>query len=204
VSCTVTVQQSLPPTEPQPCKSQRLPGVDGFWAFIGFDCVIFAVLFFSFLQARHGDPALFEASRRTLDSNLAGLNTIILLTSSWMVALAVQAVKRDELDRVPRFVFGGVSAGLLFVLFKSVEYGHELAAGITPATNAFSMWYFTLTGIHVAHLLVGTSLLAYVGTKSRQRAYHSRHRAVLESVATFWHLVDVLWIVLFPLLYLQR
>lgn len=135
---------------------------------------------------------------------MGGLNTLILLTSSWMVALAVQAVKNDELDRAPRFLFGGLFTGLLFVISKSVEYADKLVAGITPATNTFYMWYFTLTGIHLAHLLLGMSLLGFTWKKSRQRVYNSGNRAVLESVGAFWHLVDLLWIVLFPLLYLQR
>lgn len=199
MSCTV--QQSPSPEAP---GTRRLPGVEGFWAFIGFDSVIFALLFFSFLKERHADPALFEASRQTLNFHLGGLNTLILLTSSWMVALAVQAVKSDELDRAPWFLFGGLFTGLMFVISKSVEYADKLVAGITPATDTFHMWYFTLTGIHLAHLLLGTSLLGYAWTKSRQRVYNSRNRALLESVASFWHLVDLLWIVLFPLLYLQR
>jgi nitric oxide reductase NorE protein len=200
------VQQSPSPTPlpSPPRKGRRLPGVEGFWVFIGFDSVIFAALFFSFVKDRHAHPALFEASRRTLNADLAGVNTLILLTGSWLVAVAVQAVARDDLDRVPWFLLGGLSAGLLFVASKSVEYAHELTNGISPGTNAFYTWYFTLTGIHLAHLLLGTSLLVYVWRKSRQRVYTSQHRAVLESVATFWHLVDVLWIFLFPLLYLQR
>jgi nitric oxide reductase NorE protein len=90
------------------------------------------------------------------------------------------------------------------VASKSTEYAEKFAAGITPLTDDFYMWYFTLTGIHLVHVLCGTSLLAYVWTKSRRGAYSSSNRVVLECVASFWHLVDLLWIVLFPLLYLQR
>lgn len=184
--------------------TRRLPGVDGVWVFIGFDCVIFALLFVSFMKDRYADPALFEASRQTLNVTLGGLDTLILLTSSWFVALAVQAVKRDELDRAPRLLLGGVLTGLMFVVSKSAEYTEKIVAGISPLTDAFYMWYFTLTGIHLVHVLFGTSLLIFVWTKARRRVYDSGNRTVLECVASFWHLVDLLWIVLFPLLYLQR
>jgi len=182
-------------------KPRRLPGVDGVWVFIGADSVIFAILFMSFMKDRHANPAMFAASRQTLNPDLGGLDTLILLTSSWLVALAVREVARGEAHRVPRFLLGGALTGLAFVVSKSVEYGQKFAAGITPATDAFYMWYFTLTGIHLAHVLLGTSLLTYVWLRARGGR---GDRTVLECVASFWHLVDLLWIVLFPLLYLQR
>jgi nitric oxide reductase NorE protein len=185
-------------------KPRRLPGVDGIWVFIGADSVIFAILFMSFMQDRLKNPAIFEASRQTLNMNLGGIDTIILLTSSWSVALAVQAMKRDQIDREPRLLLGGAVTGLMFVASKSVEYFEKFAHGITPGTNPFYMWYFTLTGIHLIHVVVGTSLLTYLWVRSRRGTYDHLHRAVPESVASYWHLVDLLWIVLFPLLYLMK
>ena len=183
---------------------RRLPGVDGIWVFIGADLVIFAILFLSFMQDRLKNTALFESSRHTLNMNLGGLDTLILLTSSWSVALAVQAMKRDEIDREPRLLLGGAVTGLMFMASKSVEYFQKFAHGITPGTNPFFMWYFTLTGIHLAHVVTGTSLLTYLWVRSRRGTYDHLHRAVPESVASFWHLVDLLWVVLFPLLYLMK
>jgi nitric oxide reductase NorE protein len=185
-------------------KPRRLPGAEGIWVFIGADSVIFAILFLSFMQDRLKNPALFEASRHTLNINLGGLDTLILLTSSWSVALAVQAMKRDQIDREPRLLLGGAVTGLMFMVSKSTEYFQKFAHGITPGTNPFYMWYFTLTGIHLAHVVAGTSLLTYLWVRSRRGTYDHLHRAVPESVASFWHLVDLLWIVLFPLLYLMR
>jgi nitric oxide reductase NorE protein len=185
-------------------KPRRLPGVDGVWVFIGADAVIFAMLFGSFMSERLHNPAVFEASRHALNMNLGGLDTLILLTSSWSVALAIQALKRGLLDRVPRFLLGGVLTGLMFVVSKSFEYFQKFAHGITPGTDPFYMWYFTLTGIHLIHVVVGTSLLSYLWIRSRRGAYDSSHRVMPECVASFWHLVDLLWIVLFPLLYLMK
>jgi nitric oxide reductase NorE protein len=185
-------------------QPRRLPGVDGVWVAIGADSVIFALLFGSFMQARLQDPVVFEASRHTLDMNLGGIDTLILITSSWAVALAVQALKRDLVDRVPRYLFGAVLTGVLFMVSKSIEYFQKFAGGITPATNAFYMWYFTLTGIHLLHVIFGTSLLTYLWIRSRRGSYSSSNRVVPECVASYWHLVDLLWIVIFPLLYLQK
>jgi nitric oxide reductase NorE protein len=185
-------------------KPRRLPGVDGVWVFIGADAVIFAMLFGSFMSERLHNPAVFEASRHTLNMNLGGIDTLILLTSSWSVALAIQALKRGLLDRVPRFLLGGALTGLMFVVSKSFEYFQKFAHGITPGTNPFYMWYFTLTGIHLIHVVVGTSLLSYLWIRSRRGAYDKSHRVMPECVASFWHLVDLLWIVLFPLLYLMK
>ena len=187
-----------------PVKPRRLPGVDGVWVAIGADSVICAILFLTFMEDRLKNPVLFEASRHTLNMNLGGIDTLILLTSSWSVALAIQALKRDFIERVPRYLLGGVLTGLMFVVSKSIEYFEKFAHGLTPGTNPFYMWYFTLTGIHLAHVLVGTSLLAFLWVRSRSGAFSSSHRAVPESVASFWHLVDLLWIVLFPLLYLMK
>lgn len=182
----------------------RLPGAEGIWALIGADAAVFAVLFASFMQERRHSPALFEAGRQTLNLNLGGIDTLILLTSSWCVALAIQALKRDLLTVVPRYLLAGALTGVLFMVLKSVEYFQKISHGITPATNAFYMWYFVLTGIHLVHVLLGTGLLTYVWSGSRRGIYSSANRVVPESVASFWHLVDLLWIVLFPLLYLMR
>ncbi|TQC43358.1 cytochrome c oxidase subunit 3 family protein [Rhodococcus sp. WS4] len=186
-------------TADRPTKPRRLPGVDGVWVFIGADSAIFAILFMSFMKDRLTAPGLFEASSATLNYNLGGLDTLILLTSSWLVALAVQAAKRGELARSPRFLLGGVLTGCAFVVSKSTEYSEKFVAGITPATDAFYMWYFTLTGMHLVHVLVGIGLLTYLWIKGRRKKVNIKET---ECVASYWHLVDLLWIVLFPLLYL--
>jgi nitric oxide reductase NorE protein len=174
----------------------RLPGVDGLWVFIGFDAVIFALLFVSFQHDRYGDPAPYEHARATLNLSLAGLDTLLLLTSSWLVARAVQAPQR-----APHLLLGGALTGGAFVVSKSVEYAEKLVAGVTPTTDSFYSWYFLLTGVHLAHVLAGTGLLTFTWRRARRGV---SQQVLLECVASFWHLVDLLWIVLFPLLYLQR
>ncbi len=185
-------------------RTGRLPGVDGIWALIGADSVVFAILFASFMTERRHAPGLFEASRQSLNLDLGGIDTLILLTSSWTVARAIQALRRDQTRRMSRYLLAGALTGVLFMVTKVVEYIGKIAQGITPATNSFYMWYFTLTGIHLLHVLLGTGLLSFVWLRSRRGRYGSTNAAVPESVASFWHLVDYLWIVLFPLLYLMK
>jgi nitric oxide reductase NorE protein len=200
----VSTLSRVPAVTADRIQPRRLPGVDGVWVAIGADSVIFALLFGSFMQARLQDPHVFEAARHTLNMNLGGIDTLILLTSSWAVALAVQALKRDLVERVPRYLLGAVLTGVLFMVSKSIEYFEKFADGITPGTNAFYMWYFTLTGIHLLHVIFGTGLLTYLWIRSRRGGYSSSNRVVPECVASYWHLVDLLWIVIFPLLYLQK
>jgi nitric oxide reductase NorE protein len=200
----VSTLSRMPVATADRVKPRRLPGVDGVWVAIGADSVIFAILFMSFMQARLNDPGVFEASRQTLNMHLGGVDTLILLTSSWSVALAIQALKRGLIDRVPRYVLGGALTGLMFMVSKSIEYFQKFAEGLTPATNDFYMWYFTLTGIHLLHVIFGTCLLTYVWINSRRAAYSSSNRVVPECVASYWHLVDLLWIVIFPVLYLMK
>ncbi|WP_028935693.1 cytochrome c oxidase subunit 3 family protein [Pseudonocardia spinosispora] len=185
-------------------KSRRLPGLEGVWVFIAADMVIFAVLFNSFMQDRHKNPALFEASRHALDYNFGGINTLILLTSSWFAALAVDAAKKDQPARIPGLIMGAFLCGIAFMASKAIEYTGKLSGGISMMTNDFFMWYFSLTGIHLVHVIVGNVFLAIVWTKARARAFDGGNRVFLESVVSYWHMVDLLWIMLFPLLYLMR
>jgi nitric oxide reductase NorE protein len=185
-------------------QPRRLPGMDGVWVAIGADSVIFALLFASFMQARLREPGVFEMSRHTLNATFGGVDTLILLTSSWAVALAIQALKRGRVDAMPRYLLYGVLTGVMFLVSKGFEYFLKFAAGITPGTNDFYMWYFTLTGLHLLHVVFGTCLLSYVWAKARSGGYSASNRVVPECVASYWHLVDLLWIMIFPLLYLLR
>jgi nitric oxide reductase NorE protein len=185
-------------------KRRPLPGVDGVWVLVGVDCLVFALLFGCFMQARWADPAGFEAGRRALDRNLGGINTLVLLTSSWAMALAIQRLRRGDTAEARRWLLLAGGAGTAFVVVKSIEYAEKLAQGTTPVTDGFHMWYFVLTGIHLVHVLVGLGLLAHLVVGVGQGAYDAGRIVVPECIATFWHLVDLLWIVIFPLLYLVR
>ncbi|KAA9160468.1 cytochrome c oxidase subunit 3 family protein [Amycolatopsis acidicola] len=180
----------------------HVPGEPGIWLFIFGDMCVFAVFFAVFLRARMQEPALFAQSRPELSIALGTVNTVVLLTSSLCVALGVRAYRRSERTTAVRLFTGAMGCGAGFLVIKLVEYATKLAAGITPATNTFFLYYFIFTAIHAVHVVLGlgglTVLRAFAGKHTR--GVHDLR--VVEIGATFWHMVDLLWIVLFPLFYL--
>ena len=184
--------------------ARRLPGIEGVWVFVAADLTVFGLFFVSFVRDRGRDAALFEQARQTLDADIGGVNTLILLTSSWFVALAVQAAQAGAARRIPRLLAWAAVCGLAFAVLKVSEYAHKLRAGTSMLTNDFYMYYFTLTGIHLLHVAAGTVILLILWSKARAGAYGRGNCAGLESGATFWHMVDLLWVVIFPLLYLLK
>lgn len=181
----------------------HVPGEVGIWVFIFGDMLAFALFFAVFVVERGGDPALFEESRQSLGVGFAVVNTVLLLTSSLFVAMAVGALRTGARHLAPRLLALAFACGLAFVASKGLEYSDKLAAGITPATNDFFMFFFMLTGIHLLHVIIGLVVLGYLWRlvrRTRERSDDIRH---VETGASYWHMVDLLWIVLFPLLYLM-
>ena len=165
---------------------------------------MFGLLFVSFVLDRGKQPALFQASRKLLNPNIGGLNTLILLSSSWFVALAVEAARRNDQARLCRCLAGGIACGLAFGVSKVFEYTEKLRAGISLLSNPFFSYYYALTGIHLLHVAAGTIILVVLLRKARAGAYGGGKLSGLETGASYWHMVDLLWIMLFPLLYLMR
>jgi nitric oxide reductase NorE protein len=185
-------------------KIRRLPGVEGVWVFVLADMTVFAVLFGSFMISRRRNSALFETSRHALNPNFGGVNTLILLTSSLLAALALDAVRKSRFVLAQRLIGGAFLCGIAFMVSKALEYTEKLNAGISLLTNDFFMYYFTLTGIHLFHVVAGNVVLAVLWFMARSRSFDPEHPVVIECGAIYWHMVDLLWIILFPLLYLLR
>jgi nitric oxide reductase NorE protein len=181
-----------------------LPGVEGIWVFVIADMTVFGVLFALFLAGRHQHVALFEASRHGLDPTFGGVNTLILLTSSWFVVLALDAVRKRRFRAAPWLLGGAFVCGLAFMVSKGIEYTGKIHEGISLTTNDFYMYYFTMTGIHLAHVVAGTVVLLVLWCKACANTFDPERPIVLECGAIYWHMVDLLWIMLFPLLYLLR
>lgn len=183
-------------------RNTHLPGEVGVWGLVLGDALLFGVFFITYLAYRSQDPGLYQFSQGQLDAHLGVLNTLLLLTSSWCVVSALQAVRRQREAVAARLLRGAMVCGLGFALIKMLEYGLKIGQGITPLSNDFFMFYFVLTGIHLFHLLVGLGVLAYMLHVVKPGLPAAHRLGALESGATFWHLVDLLWIILFPLLYL--
>jgi nitric oxide reductase NorE protein len=171
--------------------------------FITGDLFLFSFLFYLFVQYRSGQTAAFAESQRHLSQALGLLNTLLMLTSSWLVASAVHAVRRQQLRTAIGCLATAFACGAGFILVKYFEYSREIRAGFTLNSNDFFMFYYTYTGLHLIHVIIGMGVLgALIAYTRSARPFGEVKVTHLESGATFWHLVDLLWIVLFALLYL--
>lgn len=187
-----------------PRAQRRLPGVEGVWFFVFADMAVFAVMFGCFMVDRHKNLALFEASRQALSLTHGGVNTLILLTSSMLVVLAIDALKYGRPRWAPKLFALALLCGLAFMLSKALEYWTKFNAGISMLTDPFFMYYFIMTGLHLVHVTAGNVVLAVLCHKSRSASAVCVNLTVYEAGATYWHMVDLLWVCIFPLFYLVR
>jgi nitric oxide reductase NorE protein len=183
---------------------RHLPGEAGIWVLILGDLLVFSIFFATFLVYRAQQVATYSAAQASLDRGFGLLNTGLMLTSSLFVALAVAEARAGPSRRVVNRLAAALGCGLAFVVSKALEWGGKITAGITLNTSEFHTFYYMFTGIHLLHVLIGLGVLGYLVARSRRAAAESSYGAVMESGGAFWHLVDLLWVVLFALLYLVR
>lgn len=181
----------------------HIPGEPGLWVLVLGDLFVFGLFFGTIAYYRLGEPALFAASQARLDQLSGLVNTLLLLTSSWCIVQALHAARRGDRRAAPRWTGFAMVLGVGFVAIKANEYGHKVAAGLLPTTNDFFMLYFVFTGIHLVHVLVGLAVLALV-RRGVARPLTAPQLKLVEGAAVFWHMVDILWVILFALFYLVR
>ncbi len=183
-------------------EGKHVPGEIGIWLFVAGDLIVFAVFFVLIALGQVDQPLVFSQARESLDMRVGVLNTVLLLTGSWFVAVGVVTCRAGGGAAASRYFTLAILSGILFAVNKIFEWGDKISAGLTPATNDFYMYFFMFTGIHLLHVIVGIGVLLVVRRASLRPAFTKRELATIESGATFWHLVDLLWIVLFALFYL--
>ena len=173
-----------------------LPGNPMIWILIMSELLVFGGALVGFAGARIADPETFAASQASLDRLVGTINTAVLLTSGWFAALAVASAKQGVVAGVRwRLAAAGV-LGLVFLAIKIMEYAEKASAGIGLETNTFFTLYFLITGFHLAHVVFGLGLLAIVAVSARTET--------VETGAAFWHMVDLVWVLIFPVIYLVR
>jgi nitric oxide reductase NorE protein len=175
---------------------ENLPGDPMIWVLIFSELAAFGLFLGAFTVARAIHPAVFAAGQAGLDSHLAGLNTVVLVTSGWAAARAAKAARASEKRTSRRWLASAMALGSLFVALKLVEYGGEIGRGIGLETSPFFTLYFLLTGFHLLHVCLGIVILAVVCRRAEASG--------VETGTAFWHMVDLVWIVMFPTLYLVR
>jgi nitric oxide reductase NorE protein len=183
---------------------RHLPGEEGIWVLILGDLLVFSVFFATFLVYRARQVALYSTSQESMERGYGLLNTGLLLTSSLFVALAVAEARERPAARAARRLVAALGCGVAFVVSKAFEWGGKLGAGITLNTNEFYTFYYMFTGIHLLHVLIGLGVLGYLIVRSQRADPGASYVMAMEGGGAFWHLVDLLWVVLFGLLYLLR
>jgi len=166
---------------------------------------VFALFFATFMYSRGRNPQAFAAAHSDLSASLGTINTVLLLTSSLMVALAVNDVMSGESHRASRLFGAALACGGGFIAVKAVEWTHLFIEGRTATSSGYFQFYFMLTGIHLGHVVIGMVVLSRLifVTRRAQELGPSR-RMLCEVGGIFWHMVDLLWVVLFALFYLVR
>jgi len=162
------------------------------WILVWSELITFGILFCGFLTVSLFQPAEFAAAKLQLSPRIAGFNTIILLASSWTAALAVQAGANRRLQQL--YLAATAALGFAFVAVKLVEYSLEIAGAGDPSFGSFFELYFLITGFHLAHV-------AFLGLVLLLIAYRP-YQPNIVMATTIWHVVDLIWLVMFPLLYL--
>jgi nitric oxide reductase NorE protein len=190
-------------TDLKATESDRLMfGEELIWLFILGDMCVFTLFFFVYGYARTEDADLFRTSQQTLNIHYGSINTLILLASSWLVVLAVRFGRTQNNRAASHALIGASLLGTGFAILKVIEYGKKASEGISFETDAFFLFYYLLTGLHFAHLLTGIFVLLYFAYVFRKPKLTPVQFSAFESGAIFWHMIDLLWIIIFPLLYL--
>lgn len=176
--------------------------LDGIWIFVVGDLFIFASYFITYALWRNWGGGEFLASQQYLSVEFGFFNTLVLLTSSWFVAGAMRAQRAGDYDAAARLAVMTMICGMIFVISKVTEWVVAIQAGFTFTYDMFSQFYFWMTGVHILHVIFGMMALGRLWMEMRDPA--ARNPNTAEACGVFWHLVDLLWLVIFPLLYLMR
>jgi nitric oxide reductase NorE protein len=190
-------------TTPDPARRYP-PGDLAIWIFILAELAVFAAFFAAYAFTRMGNPELFDTYQQTLDRRAALVNTLALITSSYFVVRAMAAIREDDSRGCVHWLLAALAMGLLFLVVKGAEYGHHFGAGVRLSTNRFYMFYLSLTFFHFMHVILGMVILAAVALKAQRGGYSAAEHTGVETGASYWHMVDLVWLILFPLVYVMH
>ncbi len=171
----------------------------GMWLFLGSEIMFFTGFFGAYIVARSAAVGIIT---HPLDKVLGAINTIVLIASSLTMALAVYNSRKGERKKTSFWLALTFIAGVVFMINKTIEYGHHFKAGIFPSTDVFHGYYYLLTGFHGAHVLGGMIALGILWWRNQRGDFDSHYFDPIEITGLYWHFVDLVWIFLFPGLYL--
>jgi heme/copper-type cytochrome/quinol oxidase subunit 3 len=169
------------------------------WWVLVSEIVIFGGILVSYIMHRLGHPEWAEQAAYT-NVWIGAFNTFVLLTSSLSAVLAHQAAEQGNGPKAARLLMATVGGGLVFLVVKSFEWTHEIREGFTILSGGFWSYYYTAAGVHAFHVIAGMCVMIWVASSARKN--QDLHR--VENVGIYWHFVDIVWIFLFPLLYIAK
>jgi len=178
------------------------PGGMMIWVFIFMELLAFGLAFVVFAALRARSLAVFESSQAELNQALALFNTLVLVTSGYFVVLANGSYDSGNTRHTARWLAGAIALGGVFVIVKAVEYREKIAHGLTTGVNQFFDFYWLLTAFHLFHVLLGILVLAYMRRKIQKGEAFAAEDFNLKTGSAFWHMCDLIWVLLFPILYL--
>ena len=186
----------------------------GMWVFLATEVLFFGGMFSAYALYRYWYPEAFSLGSRQLDILLGGINTGVLLGSSLTMALAVRSAQLEQHKSTGMFLLLTMALGATFLAIKAVEYVHKyhehlipgshfaFEANSSPEMQIFFWLYFVMTGMHAFHMLIGIAMMAILGFLNWKRRFARQYYFPVEMAGLYWHFVDIIWVFLFPLLYL--
>ena len=178
------------------------PGGVLIWMIVFLELLTFGIALLVFLFQRQADVELYNNSQLMLNKTLGTANTLVLITSGFFMANGLITLKSGKDKQSLNWLYATVFMGLVFLTLKGFEYTDKLDHGIGLGYNNFFMFYWILTGFHFIHVLVGVIILSYMIVKIRQKVYSKNDFEDVETSGVFWHMCDLIWVFLFPILYL--
>ncbi|UFH34421.1 cytochrome c oxidase subunit 3 [Flavobacterium acetivorans] len=177
------------------------PGGILMWIIIFLELITFGMALVAFVYYGQQEPQVFHQSRMQLNTTIGAINTVFLLTSGFFMAIAVQQFKERNRNKSSFYFKLTMLGGLLFLVLKSVEYYHKIESGISLETNMFFSFYWMLTAFHLIHVVMGLVILMWTNYGMTKKNSDTTIEDI-EACAAFWHMCDLIWLLLFPILYL--
>jgi cytochrome c oxidase subunit 3 len=188
----------------------------GMWLFLAQEVLFFSALFTAYLVFRFLFPETFLGAHYQLDATMGGINTVVLLFSSFTMAMAVRAAQLSNKQHIVQFLIVTILCAFGFLVVKYFEYSHKIHLGLLPGEfysfdgnipgnpGVFFTLYFCMTGLHGIHVVAGIGVLTWILLRAQRGDFNRGYYVPVENVGLYWHLVDLVWIFLFPLLYLVK
>ncbi len=197
-------------------EQQYSSAKEGLWLFMLTEILMFGAIFVGYFYYHHQYPAMFAEGAKSLDWKLGFFNTLVLIFSSFTMAISISFIQKNEHKKAVMALATTVLCGAIFMVVKYFEYTHKFHLGLYPGKfldpvavgtqfqnlGLYFGFYYTMSGLHGIHVLIGMGLITWTLFKVKSGKLHGQNWVFAEGVGLFWHIIDLIWIFLFPLLYL--